>query len=195
MSSNWMNAAMVLALSGTAMVLAAKGRGPISVDRLVSGVLSNPVPARAGAAKTVRAHRSRHRPSSSSAMVPSSRVAFSGTPAGQRNPSCTSPSYGAAGSSASGSTRRGVDRSTQRLTHAPEPADEHVYEAHEEVYEGDQEVEDDPEYLHQEVRDVIQETRRAEDNGEEQYHRYGHQRSAHDASPPPRSTRSYSGVG
>jgi hypothetical protein len=38
------NAAMIVALSGTVMVLAANGRGPLSMGRLVSGVLSNPVP-------------------------------------------------------------------------------------------------------------------------------------------------------
>lgn len=37
-------AALVLALSGTIMVLVAKGDGPLSSGRLVSGVLSNPVP-------------------------------------------------------------------------------------------------------------------------------------------------------
>ena len=38
------NAALVVALSGTIMVLAAKGRDSLSMGRLVSGVLSNPVP-------------------------------------------------------------------------------------------------------------------------------------------------------
>lgn len=37
-------AALVLALSGTVMVLVAKGDGPLSPRRLVSGALSNPVP-------------------------------------------------------------------------------------------------------------------------------------------------------
>lgn len=37
-------AALVLALSGTVMVLVAKGSGPLSPDRLLAGVLSNPVP-------------------------------------------------------------------------------------------------------------------------------------------------------
>ena len=37
-------AALVLALSGTIMVLVAKGDGPLSARRLVSGALSNPVP-------------------------------------------------------------------------------------------------------------------------------------------------------
>lgn len=37
-------AALVLALSGTVMVLVAKGDGPLSTRRLVSGALSNPVP-------------------------------------------------------------------------------------------------------------------------------------------------------
>ena len=70
------------------------------------------------------------------------------------------------------------------LPHASEPADKHVYEAHKEVYEGHEQVEQDPEYLHDEIRDVVEETRRAEDHGQEQYHRQGHQRSAHHASPP-----------
>ncbi len=38
------NAAAVLALSGTLMALAAKGRGPLSLKGVVSGTLSNPVP-------------------------------------------------------------------------------------------------------------------------------------------------------
>ena len=38
------NAALVVALSGTIMALAAKGQGALSMGRLVSGVLSNPVP-------------------------------------------------------------------------------------------------------------------------------------------------------
>lgn len=38
------NAALVLALSGALMVLVAKGDGPLSRERLVSAVLSNPVP-------------------------------------------------------------------------------------------------------------------------------------------------------
>lgn len=37
-------AALVLALSGTVMVLIAKGDGPLSSRRLASGALSNPVP-------------------------------------------------------------------------------------------------------------------------------------------------------
>lgn len=37
-------AALVLALSGTVMVLVAKGSGPLSPDRLLTRVLSNPVP-------------------------------------------------------------------------------------------------------------------------------------------------------
>lgn len=40
-------AALVLALSGSIMVLVAKGNSPLSPDRLLAGVLSNPVP-RAG---------------------------------------------------------------------------------------------------------------------------------------------------
>ncbi len=38
------NAATVVALSGTLVVLLAKGDGPLSLKRLVSEVLSNPVP-------------------------------------------------------------------------------------------------------------------------------------------------------
>lgn len=37
-------AALVLALSGTVMVLVAKGSGPLAPDRLLNRVLSNPVP-------------------------------------------------------------------------------------------------------------------------------------------------------
>lgn len=40
------NAALVLALSGTIMMLVAKGEGPMSLKRVVSGALSNPVPRR-----------------------------------------------------------------------------------------------------------------------------------------------------
>lgn len=38
------NAAAVLALSGTLMALVVKGNGPLSLKGLVSGTLSNPVP-------------------------------------------------------------------------------------------------------------------------------------------------------
>lgn len=38
------NATLLVALSGMAMVLAAKGRRQLSAGRLLSGVLSNPVP-------------------------------------------------------------------------------------------------------------------------------------------------------
>jgi hypothetical protein len=38
------NAALVVALSGALAVLVSKGRGPLSAGRLLSGVLSNPVP-------------------------------------------------------------------------------------------------------------------------------------------------------
>ena len=38
------NAALVLALSGAVMVLVANGPGPVSLGRIVSGTLSNPVP-------------------------------------------------------------------------------------------------------------------------------------------------------
>lgn len=40
------NAALVLALSGAVMALVAKGDGPFSIGRVVSGVLSNPIPGR-----------------------------------------------------------------------------------------------------------------------------------------------------
>ena len=40
------NAALVLALSGAVMALVARGNGPLSLKRVVSGVLSNPVPGR-----------------------------------------------------------------------------------------------------------------------------------------------------
>ena len=46
------NAALVLALSGTIMVLVANGPGPVSLGRIVSEALSNPVPK--GAAATRR---------------------------------------------------------------------------------------------------------------------------------------------
>jgi hypothetical protein len=38
------NAALVVALSATVMALAAKGKAPLSLERLRFGVLSNPVP-------------------------------------------------------------------------------------------------------------------------------------------------------
>ena len=44
------NAALVLVLSGAVTVLVANGPGPVSLGRLVSGALSNPVPG--GAAVT-----------------------------------------------------------------------------------------------------------------------------------------------
>ena len=40
-------AAAVLALSGALVVLVCKGDGPLSPGRVVSGVLSNPIPKRA----------------------------------------------------------------------------------------------------------------------------------------------------
>jgi hypothetical protein len=55
------NAALVVALSATSMVLAARGRGPLSLERLRYGVLSNPVPRavrRAEDGATTRAPRS-----------------------------------------------------------------------------------------------------------------------------------------
>ena len=42
--SEELNAATVLALSGTIIVLMTKGDGSVSLKRIVSGVLSNPVP-------------------------------------------------------------------------------------------------------------------------------------------------------
>ena len=59
------NVALVLALSGAVMVLVAKGDGPLSLGRVVFGVLSNPVPVR-GAAATRR---------SSSVPVPDRQIA------------------------------------------------------------------------------------------------------------------------
>ena len=38
------NAALVLVLSGAVTVLVANGPGPVSLGRIVSGTLSNPVP-------------------------------------------------------------------------------------------------------------------------------------------------------
>ena len=38
------NAALVLALAGAVTVLVANGPGPVSLGRIVSGALSNPVP-------------------------------------------------------------------------------------------------------------------------------------------------------
>jgi hypothetical protein len=46
LGSEDINAALVMALSGTLMVLVAKGDGPVSLKRLVSGTLSNPIPRR-----------------------------------------------------------------------------------------------------------------------------------------------------
>ena len=43
------NATLVLALSGVLTVLVANGDGPLSLRRVVSGVLSNPVPVRGSA--------------------------------------------------------------------------------------------------------------------------------------------------
>lgn len=37
-------AAVVLALSGTVVALVSRGDGPLSPDRFVSGILSNPIP-------------------------------------------------------------------------------------------------------------------------------------------------------
>lgn len=44
MSKEETNAALVLALGGTIMMLVANGPGPLSLQRAVSGTLSNPVP-------------------------------------------------------------------------------------------------------------------------------------------------------
>ena len=44
LSNEGTNAGAVLALSGTLIVLAAKGDGPLSLKGIVSGTLSNPVP-------------------------------------------------------------------------------------------------------------------------------------------------------
>ena len=43
LGSEEINATLVMALSGTLMMLVAKGDGPVSLKRLVSGPLSNPV--------------------------------------------------------------------------------------------------------------------------------------------------------
>jgi len=43
-SKEEVNAALVVALSGALMVLVAKGGRPLSLGRVVGGVLSNPVP-------------------------------------------------------------------------------------------------------------------------------------------------------
>ena len=44
------DAALVLGLSGAVMVLVANGPGPVSLGRVVSGALSNPVPGGAAGA-------------------------------------------------------------------------------------------------------------------------------------------------
>jgi hypothetical protein len=46
LGSENINAALVIALSGTLMALVAKGDDPVSLKRLVSGTLSNPIPRR-----------------------------------------------------------------------------------------------------------------------------------------------------
>ena len=48
------DAALVLALSGAVMVLAANGPRPLSLGRIVSGALSNPVPVVGGATSSHR---------------------------------------------------------------------------------------------------------------------------------------------
>ena len=45
LGSEGINAAAVLALSGTLVVLVVKGNGPLSLKRAVGQTLSNPVPA------------------------------------------------------------------------------------------------------------------------------------------------------
>ncbi len=45
-ASDEVNGALVVALSGTIAVLVAKGTGPASFGRLLSGCLSNPIPRR-----------------------------------------------------------------------------------------------------------------------------------------------------
>lgn len=44
------SATLVVALAGAIAVLVARGSGPLSLERVVSGVLSNPVSRRAGSA-------------------------------------------------------------------------------------------------------------------------------------------------
>ena len=44
LSKEEVNAALVLALSGAVTVLVANGPAPVSLGRIVSGALSNPVP-------------------------------------------------------------------------------------------------------------------------------------------------------
>lgn len=46
MGKEEVNAALAVAITGAIAVLAAKGDGPLSLGRVVSGVLSNPVPRR-----------------------------------------------------------------------------------------------------------------------------------------------------
>ncbi len=46
MTSDEVNGALVVALSGTIAVLVAKGPGRASLPRLLSGCLSNPIPGR-----------------------------------------------------------------------------------------------------------------------------------------------------
>ena len=55
MTNEGANAAAVVALSGTIVVLAAKGPGRATVGGILSGVLSNPVPGRPGTALTTAA--------------------------------------------------------------------------------------------------------------------------------------------
>jgi hypothetical protein len=56
------NAAAVLALSATVIALVAKGAGPVSSKKMVSRVLSNPVPGLNLQARVVQMCPSRRRP-------------------------------------------------------------------------------------------------------------------------------------
>lgn len=55
------NVALVVALSGTIMVLVANGPGPVSLRRIVSGALSNPIPKGAAATRRSSSIPSPHR--------------------------------------------------------------------------------------------------------------------------------------
>ncbi len=62
---------------------------------------------------------------------------------------------------------------------APEPIDEHVYELHEQIYQAHEQFEDDAKDLHDDVGDIVEQARRAEHQGEEQYYRHDQQRPGH----------------
>ncbi len=51
LSNEGINAGAVLALSGTLMALVANGPGLVSLGRMVSGALSNPIPKAAAATR------------------------------------------------------------------------------------------------------------------------------------------------